>query len=121
MIIDDLIEEYKKLPRYCYAIDYNDKNAVEKNNKSVKRMYQIVETINIEFGIEGIQKLKPLLDIVDFRTNIWIATHLIEKVSLDKETENKALDIIKKVAEGNDLSALGYQYWLRDWNSNRDR
>lgn len=84
-------------------------------------MYQIVETINIQFGTDGIQKLKPLLDIADLRTNLWIATHLLEKVSLDKETENKALDIIKKAAEGNDLSALGYQYWLRAWNSKQDR
>jgi hypothetical protein len=115
MTADELIEEYKKLPRNCYHVDYGDKKAVKRNNDSVTRMYQIIETINNEFGTEGILKLEPLLDTVDFQTNLWIATHLLEKVSLDKETEKKALSIIEKVAAGDDVLALGYQYWIKDW------
>ncbi len=121
MTADELIEEYKGLTRNCYQIDYGDENAVKKNNDSATRMYQIIETINNEFGTEGILKLKPLLDIVDFQTDLWTATHLLEKVTLDKETEKKALSIIEKVAAGDDGLALGYQYWMKDWKLKRSK
>ncbi|WKZ60448.1 MAG: hypothetical protein QY309_03015 [Cyclobacteriaceae bacterium] len=115
MTADELIEEYKTLPRSCYNVDYSDKKALKKNNYSVTRMYQIVEIIKNKFGAEGIGKLKPLLDITDFQTNLWIATHLLEKVPLDNETEKKALSIIEKVASGDDVLALGYQFWMKEW------
>jgi hypothetical protein len=121
MTADKLIDEYKNLTRNCYRVDYGDKKAIKRNNDSVTRMYQIVETINNEFGTEGISKLKPLLDTVDFQTDLWIATHLLEKVSLDKETEKKALSIIEKVAAGDDALALGYQYWIKDWKLKRSK
>ena len=121
MTADELIEEYKKLPRNCYHVDYGDKKASKRNNDSVTRMYQIVETINNEFGIEGILKLKPLLDVTDFQTDLWIATQLLEKVSLDTQTEKKALDIIEKVAASDDVLALGYQYWIKDWKLKRSK
>ncbi len=121
MTTDELIEEYKSLTRNCYHVDYGDKKAVKRNNDSVTRMYQIVETINNEFGTEGILKLKPLLDIADFQINLWIATHLLEKVSLDTQTEKKALDIIERVATGDDALALGYQYWIKDWKLKRSK
>ena len=85
--IEELIEEYKGLPKNCYQIDYSNKKALKKNNTSVKRMYEIVETINKEFGEDGVSKLTALLDREDFRTNLWIATQLLEKVALDKATE----------------------------------
>jgi hypothetical protein len=121
MTADELIEEYKHLTQNCYDIDYGDKKAVRKNNDSATRMYQIVETIISKFGAEGISKLKPLLDIADFRIDLWIATHLLEKVSLDKETEKKAFSIIEKVAAGDDVLALGYQYWIKDWKLKRSK
>lgn len=119
MTADELIEEYKTLSRNCYQVDYGDKKAVKRNNQSVTRMYQIIETLKNEFGTEGIAKLKPLLDITDSKTDLWIATHLLEKVSLDNETEKKALSIIEKMAGGDDVLALGYQYWIKDWKLKR--
>lgn len=79
-------------------------------------MYQIVESIYNKFGKEGILKLKPLLAAVDFKINLWIATHLLEKVILDKETEQKAFSIIEKVAAGGHVLVLGYQYWIKTGN-----
>lgn len=78
-------------------------------------MYQIVETIYNKFEKEGIIILKPLLDAVDFKINLWIATHLLEKVPLVKETEEKAFSIIEKVAAADDVLVLGYQYWIKEW------
>lgn len=121
MTVDELIEEYKNLTKNCFHVDYSDKKAVKRNNDSVTRMYQIIETINNEFGTEGILKLKPLLDVTDFQIDLWIATHLLEKSSLDKETEKKALTIIEKVAAGDDALALGYQYWIEDWKLKRSK
>ena len=121
MTADELVEEYKGMIRNCYQIDYGDKKTVKKNNDSVTKMYQIIETINREFGTEGILKLKPLLDIVDFQTDLWTATHLLEKATLDKETEKKALSINEKVAAGDDALALGYQYWMKDWGLKRSK
>ena len=70
-------------------------------------------------GNEGISKFKKLLDIEDYRTNLWAATHLLEKVKLEQDTETKALEIIQKAAMGDDLLGQGYKYWLRDWTSKR--
>jgi len=82
-------------------------------------MYQIVETIYNKFEKEGIIILKPLLDAVDFKINLWIATHLPEKVPLVKETEEKAFSIIEKVAAGGHVLVLGYQCWIKDWKLKR--
>lgn len=121
MTADELVEEYKTLPRNCFQIDYGDKIALKKNNDSVTRMYQIVDTIKNEFGTDGILKLKPLLDVIEFQTNLWIATHLLEKITLDDQTEKKALSIIEKVAAGDDTLALGYRYWMNEWRLKRNK
>ncbi len=115
MTIEELLNEYQKLAKYCYNVDFADKKAVKKNNDSVDRTYQIIEIIKSEFGNEGISELKKLLDTSEFDINLWVATDLLEKFSLDKETERKALDIIEKVAAGDDVLALGYQHWIKDW------
>ena len=116
MTLSELIEEYKELPKHCYRINYSGKEAVKKNNAAVARMYAIVETVVTTFGTEGTSKLAALLEIEDHQTNLWIATHLLEKVSLDKETEMKALSIIDNVAAGDDVVAIGFRYWLKVWN-----
>lgn len=121
MTIEKLIDEYKGLVRNCHETDYSDKKSVKRNNASVTRMHAIVDKIWDEFGPEGIQKLQILLDTQDDGTNLWVATHLLEKTALDRATEDKALSIIEKVASGDDVTALGYRYWIRDWKSKRNR
>jgi hypothetical protein len=119
MTTDELIEEYKGLPQNCYEINYADKKAVKKNNNSVKRMYKIIDILIKDGGNEWVSEFKKLLDSEDYRTNLWAATHLLEKLKLEEETETKALEIIKKAATGDDVLAQGYKYWLRDWESKR--
>ena len=110
--IDDLVEEYKGLTKNCYQVDYSNKKALKKNNDSVKRMYEIIETVKNEFAADGILELASLLDDENYRTNLWIATQLLENVTLDKQTEEKAFRIVEKVAKGDDILALGYRYWI---------
>jgi hypothetical protein len=121
MTIEKLIDEYRELARNCYQVDFSDRKAVKKNNDSVTRMYTIVDRVIKEFGSDGISKLKTLLDIEDHHTNVWIATHLLENITLEKTTEDKALGIIEKVASGDDVMALGYQYWIKGWKSTREK
>ena len=119
--IEDLVEEYKGLTKNCYQVDYSNKKALKKNNDSVKRMYEIIETVKNEFAVDGILELASLLDDENNRTNLWIATQLLEKVTLDKQTEEKAFRIVEKVAKGDDILALGYRYWINDWKSKHGR
>jgi hypothetical protein len=78
--LDQLVEEYKSLPQFCNNVNYSDEAAIKKNNQAVKRMIKIVRAITSKFGPTGIHKLKPLLDIEEHKTNLWIATHLLEAI-----------------------------------------
>jgi hypothetical protein len=115
MTADALVDEYKTLPKNCYEIDYSNPDAIKLNNESVKRMYKIVQQLNKDFGPKGIDKIKPLLDVTEYRTNLWLAVHLLEKAKPDQETEKKALGIIERFANGNDILAAGYKSWLQAW------
>jgi hypothetical protein len=117
MTAEDLINEYKTLPKNCYEIDYSNSDAIKLNNDSVKRMYKIVQQLNKEFGTKGIEKIKPLLDVTEYRTNLWLAVHLLEKAKLDQHLEKKTLDIIEKFSNGDDLLAAGYKSWLKAWKA----
>ena len=117
MTLDKLIDEYKTLPKICASTNYADKKSVKENNKAVERMYQIVSLIN-DFGLEGTQIFKKLLNISDYDTNVWAATHLLEKLSFDKPTATLALQIIETVASGDDIRATGYKMWLKDYKLN---
>ena len=119
MTLDELINEYKKLPQLCFNADYADKKALKRNNDSALRMYEIVGLVRDHYGADGLREISALLDIEDYQTNRWLATQLLERVKLDDEIMVKALSIIKQVAEGDDPSAIGFQIWLQNWNDGR--
>ncbi|WP_339622862.1 hypothetical protein [uncultured Winogradskyella sp.] len=115
MNIENLKEKYLNLTKICAETDYADKKSVRKNNSSVNEMYKIIELISKnDNGIE-IQKFAELLTVEENRTNLWVATHMLEKLNVDKKTEQKALKIIKRVANGNGTEAIGYKSWLTDY------
>lgn len=115
MTVDDLVNEYKLLPKNCYEIDYSNPDAIKLNNDSVKRMYKIVQQLNRDFGPKGIEKIKPLMEVTDYRTNLWLAVHLLEKAKLDQGTEIKALEIVEQFSNEDDILAAGYKSWLKAW------
>jgi hypothetical protein len=115
--IDNLIAEYKTLPAICSLTNYGDKKSVLANNKAVKRMYKIVKELNNRFGPEGTVHFQKLLDITEYRTNVWAAVHLLEKLTPDQIHIDKALSIIIKESQGDSTEALGFQYWLKQWNA----
>ena len=114
MTLDKLIDEYKTLPKICALTNYADKKSVKANNKAVDRMYEIVSLVN-DFGPKGTKTFSALLDISDHKTNIWAATHLLEKLAFEEPTGIRALQIIEEVAKGDDLQAAGYQIWLKNY------
>ena len=111
--LNELVEEYKTLPQFCANVNYADAVAIKKNNQAVKRMIKIVKTIISKFGTAGIHKLEPLLDIEEHRTNLWIATHLLEATEVDQPLEEKALSIIRRVSASDPLLKMGYEHWLK--------
>ncbi len=115
MTLEHLIEEYKTLPPLCDNIDFANPDAIRKNNDAIKRMVKIVKAVKREFGPKGISHLKKLLDIQDHKTNLWIATHLLENVELDPETENKAVNIVKTVSATDPILKSSYEHWIQNW------
>lgn len=109
--IDELINEYQEMTFICSQIDYADMKSVKRNNKAVDRMSEIMNMISTKYGEDGVQQISKLLDVKINRTNIWAAVQILEKLSVDEATENKALDVIRKDAE----TSIGMQYWLKDY------
>ncbi|HEX8269080.1 MAG TPA: hypothetical protein VF581_04240 [Flavobacterium sp.] len=115
--LSDLIKEYITATKICYDTDYANKKSVKTNNHAVSRMYKIVEIIALNFGKEGTEEFKKLLDINENKTNIWAATHLLEKLEPEKDLEIKALDIIQEVINKGGVESLGFQYWLMQYKN----
>lgn len=115
MNIENLKEKYLKLTKICAETDYTDKKSVRENNSAVDEMYKILESISESKNQTDIQKFTELLNVEENRTNLWVATQMLEKLNVDKKTEQKALKIIKKVANGNGTEAMGFQSWLSEY------
>ncbi|WP_299155913.1 hypothetical protein [uncultured Christiangramia sp.] len=117
MKIELLIEEYKKQAKICSEIDYSNKMSVKKNNRAVKRMYQIVESISLKNNSNEKLRFYQLLDFEENKTKIWAAVQILEKLEVDSKTEKKALNIIECAAKGEDGNSLGFKYWLKNYKS----
>ncbi len=121
MNLQELIEEYNNKAIICSKTDYSNTQSVNENNSAVKRMYEIIDLIKSQFGINGIKEFSKLLGIKDYDINVWSATHLLEKMSPDKETEEKALDVIRCVANNSDTRGLGFRNWLKAYEEKNSK
>jgi hypothetical protein len=111
MDIERIIEEYHNQTKICALTDYSSKKSVKAHNSAVKRMYEIVELLK---GDQlAINQISLLLDLKENNTDLWIATHLLERTIPGKQIESKALKIIEKAAKGSGIDALGYREWLK--------
>ncbi len=115
MNIEDLKERYIKLTKICAETDYTDQKSVRKNNSAVNEMYKILESISESEDQAYVQKFAELLNFEENRTNLWTATQMLEKLNVDQRTEQKALKIIRNVANGNGTEAMGFQSWLSEY------
>ena len=78
-------------------------------------MYQIVDKIKAEFGGDGVTEFAKLINFKQHRTDIWTSVQMLEKMTVDKTTEAKALTIIKEEAK----ESLGMEYWLKSYNDKK--
>ena len=121
MNIESLKEEYLKLTKICAETDYSNKKSVRKNNSAVSKMYVIIDIISKNNSRNEIQIFSELLSISENKTNIWVAAQMLERLVVDKETERKALEIIKRIANGDDAEAMGFQSWLADYKTKSEK
>ena len=117
--IEELIEEYKKQTKICSEIDYSNKSSISKNNKAVKRMYEIIQIISQNSNEQEIDTFSQLLKDKENKTHLWSAVQILEKLKVKKEIEKEALEIIEDASKGEDANALGFKYWLKHYKSNK--
>lgn len=117
MTINERIERYKNLAAICADMDYADKKSVKAKNKAVDEMYEIVSSLTKDFGENGIREFEKLLNINENKTNVWASVHLLEKLTPSDDTKSQSLKIIYDISLGNSVEALGFRYWLKDWES----
>ena len=117
MNLNDTIEKYKHLTEVCARTNYAEKNSVKKHNQSVKMMYEIVNSLLEKYGENGVVEFEKLLLVKENKTNVWASVHLLEKLNPEKEAEKEALKIIREISKGKDTDALGFQYWLKNWEA----
>jgi transcription initiation factor TFIIIB Brf1 subunit/transcription initiation factor TFIIB len=115
MNIDELKAEYLNLTKICAEIDYSDKKSVKRNNSAVKRMYKIMNLLSENNCGTEILNFSELLAVAENKTNLWVAAQMLEKLNVDKKTEQNALKIIKKAAKGNGTEGMGFQSWLAEY------
>ncbi len=115
MNLAELKSEYQNLTKICAEIDYSDKKSVRKNNSAVTRMYEIMNLLSLNDNETEILKFAELLTVTENRTNLWVATQMLEKLNINEKTEQQALKIIKKVTKGTGTDALGYKSWLTNY------
>lgn len=119
MNLDQLISDYRSQTEICEAINYSDMATVKRNNRAVSRMYSIVEQISKEHGEKGMRAFSVLLEEQANRTDLWAATHLLERLKPTPEIEREALIIIEAEAAKKGADGMGYQVWLKNWKSQR--
>lgn len=93
----------------CQSTDYANPKSVIRNNKAVTRMYQIVEEIQAGYGPTGVIEFSKLMDDSHDRADLWASVHMLEKMTVEEQTEAKALSIISTEA----MQSLGMEQWLR--------
>jgi uncharacterized membrane protein YgaE (UPF0421/DUF939 family) len=115
------MEEYKECAYITSLIDYGEMETVERSNRAVERMYEIVSEIASQ-GSNAINKFAELLEHQPSAT--WLAHQLVEKATLDKTLLQKCFAIVEKLrqdalANGQGATALGEEWWLKEWKQKK--
>ena len=116
---EEIINEYKDCIRLNADIDYGDKSAVRKANKAVDRMIKISRLISDNYPYRTYD-FAQLLSDKEFRTNIWIAHHILENMIYPKDLEARALEVIIEYSKEDSVNGLGNRMWLDNWYKKKD-
>jgi hypothetical protein len=81
-------------------------------------MYKIVADINKDFGIDGLNEFAKLLAQSNNKTNLWVATQLLERTKPSDTIINQALSVIQTYSNTGNPDAFVYNDWLKNWHDN---
>lgn len=112
---------YQQLADACARTDYSDRSAVKRHNRSIKQMQAIAQTIGRDGSAEERTAFIALLEEAQEQIRLWAAVHLLEYISVEKTAEERALQLIRRAAQGSTAEALGYRVWLEQWASRTGR
>ena len=110
LLMSDLLEDYIACVRITQSTDYADRNSVRRHNRAVDRMYRIVELAEQQGQVNHLATL--LDDPVSAR---WLAHQLVERTTIDEETQDRCFRIVEGLA----TTEVGEQLWLRQWRSKK--
>ena len=114
-LIEEYLDNISKM-KLSYD-DYGDKRKVRKSNKLADRNVKIAESIDSQEELK--KQFVNLLDSENGEIRGWVAHHVIERMSFDKDVRQKALNIIEDEAENSpdSLHRLGTKMWLDKYYS----
>lgn len=116
----EIIKRYIALAEICFNTDYADKKQVKKHNKSVDKMYEIVRQIENSQDMRTKNAFIQLLNLQDYRTDLWVSIHLLECMSVEDFIKEKALSVIKDYIKKDDENRAGLEFWLNDYYKNEN-
>jgi hypothetical protein len=115
MTLSEIIAKYQDQTAICATTDYSDRKSIKAHNKAVDKMYKLIQALQSDFQKADIGEFAQLLNVSKNMTNLWVATQMLEKLSLEKDIVRKSLSIIREEARSNRPDAIGFQMWLKDW------
>ncbi len=113
--LKQLLEKYRQNTRIHYAMVFGDKASVSKGNRAASQMLRITQQIDKEFS-GGAETFTGLLEERDDKIDCWAAFHLIERMNVSQQQQQKALAVIERYAQSDDIDAAGIKLWLKEWN-----
>ena len=113
-----IASEYQNCAIITDSTDYGDQSTIDKHNRAIDKMYEIVITAN-DSGLSEIEKLFPLLDIAE--TAKWLAHHLVEKAVIPQYIEDKCFSIVESLSLEDSPDGIGEKQWLQEWKSKKGR
>ncbi len=87
---------------------------MKKSNKAVHKMIKISKYINSEYPLR-IYEFAELLDDDGYKTDAWVAHHILENMNYPLDIEDKALKVIIKYSKEDTIHGLGNRIWLENW------
>lgn len=116
-MIENLLNEYVSCAEEAASVDYLDRKAIRRFNKSSDRMRAIVAEV-VSMGDQSVLDFARVLDIEP--AFLWAAHHLVEMADLDSSTLAKCFARVEESKveaerESRMADAMGEEMWLNEW------
>ena len=111
---EDLVTQYVEQSKFTNLsrCDYSDSMKVARSNRAATQMRKIAISIEKKYPE---MKNRFMMLLSNPNLQCVVAHHMLEVMNYDMGDQKKALNVIEKNAQGDDISALGNRMWLKDW------